>query len=143
MKINNNEKAYPTCTFLGGTCATSVWRRDLIALLNDSVQYFDPQVADWTPEDAAREDACKPVALYEVFVITGDSLSTYSGYEISEESNRMANAGRADHFIFATEGSLPENQVKGLNKIKAALKAKGCIVAENLEQIADILNGAY
>lgn len=143
MKINNITANYATCTFLGGTCATSTWRSELIPMLSDKVMYFDPQVADWSPADAEKEDACKPVALYQVFVITGDSLSTYSGYEICEESSRMAEKGLADHFIFATVGELPENQQKGMAKITKALAKKGCIVCESLEEIANILNTAY
>ena len=59
MKINNNSELYTNCVFLGGTCADSTWRTDLIKFFKDSVPYFDPQVPEWTPEDAAREDACK------------------------------------------------------------------------------------
>ena len=138
MKINDNMKNYDGCVFLGGTCADSTWRRDLIAMLKDSVPYFDPQVADWSPEDAEREDACKPVAAINVFVITGDSLSTYSGFEIAEEAHRAPKK-----LIFATVGDLPANQVKGISKIKKALIGMGATVCESLEEIAAIINNAY
>lgn len=138
MKINDNREQYIGCVFLGGTCANSTWRADLIGKLNESVPYFDPQVADWTPADAEREDACKPVAGINVFVITGDALGTYSGWEICEEAHRAP-----EKLIFATVGDLPENQVKGIAKIKKALVAKGCRVCESLGEIAEILNEAY
>ena len=138
MKINNNSELYTNCVFLGGTCADSTWRTDLISMFKDSVPYFDPQVPDWTPEDAAREDACKPVAGINVFVITGDALGTYSGFEICEEAHRAP-----EKLVCATVGELPANQVKGIGKIKKALAAKGCRVCENLEEIAEIVNQAY
>lgn len=138
MKINDNASLYQNSVFLGGTCANSTWRTDLISLLNDNVPYFDPQVADWTPADAEREDACKPVAGINVFVITGDALGTYSGWEICEEAHRTP-----EKLVFATVGELPENQVKGITKIKKALVAKGCRVCDSLEEIAEIINQAY
>ena len=45
--------------------------------------------------------------------------------------------------VFATVGELPENQVKGIGKIKKALIAKGCRVCETLDEIAEIINQAY
>lgn len=138
MKVNANACLYEGCVFLGGTCANSTWRRELIAQLNDNVPYFDPQVADWTPADAEREDACKPVARFNVFVITGDALGTYSGWEIHEEATKDASK-----LIFATVGTLPENQVKGIAKIKKGLTRMGATVCESLEEIAKILNQAY
>ncbi len=138
MKINLHQDLYDGCAFLGGTCATSTWRRDLIAMLHDGVPFFDPQVDDWSPEDAEREDACKPVSRYNVFVITGDSLSTYSGWEIHEEASRDASK-----LIFATVGELPANQQKGLEKIKKGLTSMGATVCDSLEEIAEILNAGY
>lgn len=138
MKINENNTLYEGCVFLGGTCANSTWREELIKQLHDGVPFFDPQVAEWTEADAAREDACKPVAKYNVFVITGDALGTYSGWEIHEEASKDASK-----LIFCTVGELPENQVKGINKIKKGLVKMGATVCESLGEIADILNNAY
>lgn len=37
--------------FLGGTCADTTWRSELIPLLEDKkIEYFNPVVEDWTPE---------------------------------------------------------------------------------------------
>lgn len=138
MKINDNSERYNNCVFLGGTCADSTWRTDLIRMFKESVPYFDPQVPDWTPEDAEREDACKPVAGINVFVITVEALGTYSGFEICEEAHRAP-----EKLVFATVGELPANQEKGIAKIKKALSAMGCRVCETLEEIAEIVNQAY
>ena len=138
MKVNENSTLYEGCVFLGGTCANSTWREELIKQLHGGVPFFDPQVAEWTEADAAREDACKPVAKYNVFVITGDALGTYSGWEIHEEASKDASK-----LVFCTVGELPDNQVKGINKIKKGLVKMGAIVCESLDEIADILNAAY
>lgn len=138
MKINMNETLYVGCVFLGGTCADSTWRKELIEMLHDNVPYFNPQVAEWTEADAAREDACKPVARFNVFVITGDALGTYSGWEIHEEAMRGAS-----RLIFCTIGKLPANQVGGIGKIRKRLTDMGATVCDNLEEIAVILNEAY
>lgn len=138
MKINDNAAMYKKCVFLGGTCTNSTWRSELIGKLNASVPYFDPQVAEWTEADAAREDACKPVARFNVFVITGDALGTYSGWEIHEEATKDASK-----LIFCTVGELPENQVKGIGKIKKGLTRMEATVCESLDEIATILNEAY
>ena len=138
MKINMNETLYAGCVFLGGTCANSTWRSELIEKLHANVPYFDPQVAEWTEADAAREDACKPVARFNVFVITGDALGTYSGQEIHEEATKDAS-----RLIFCTVGELPANQVKGIGKIKKGLTRMGATVCESLDEIAAILNEAY
>lgn len=138
MKINMQKENYAGCVFLGGTCGNSTWRKDLIPMLNEDVPYFDPQVDNWTSADAEREDACKPVAKFNIFVITGDALGTYSGWEIHEEATKAP-----EKLIFCTVGELPENQVKGINKIKKGLTALGATVCDSLEEVASIINNAY
>ena len=46
--------------FLGGTCATSTWREELMTKLNtERVEAFNPVVPDWTPECQVIEDEHK------------------------------------------------------------------------------------
>ena len=40
--------------FLGGTCASTTWRAELIPQL--TVDYFDPVVEDWIPNCIEVED---------------------------------------------------------------------------------------
>ena len=43
--------------FLGGTCAETTWRDELMPLLEaDEIDYFNPVVEDWTPECQAIEE---------------------------------------------------------------------------------------
>lgn len=140
MKINDNSALYDGSVFLGGTCGTSTWRKELIPLLRDDVPYFDPQLkpGEWNKAAQAREDACKEQAKLNVFVITGDALGTYSGWEICEEAHRAP-----EKLVFCTVGKLPENQIGGLDKIRKQLLKLGATVCDSLEEIANVVNAAY
>lgn len=138
MRINMRQEKYAGCVFLGGTCSKSTWRAELISLLDETVPYFDPWVKLWTKEDGEREDACKPQAAYNVFVITPDGLSTYTGWELHEEATKAP-----QKMIFCTVGEIPSTQIKRINKIKNALIEMGATVCESLEEIAEIINKAY
>lgn len=140
MKINGNNERYVEATFLGGTCADSTWRRELISMLHEEVVFFDPQLGpgEWNDEAAKAEDSCKEVCRILVFVLTSDSLSAYSGFEIG--SLCAQNAGR---IIFCAYGEFPENQVKGIGKIARDVAKMGGTVCKSLEEIAALLNSAY
>lgn len=44
--MNKNDKI-----FLGGTCAGTTWRNELIPILDKFlIKYFNPVVDDWTPQ---------------------------------------------------------------------------------------------
>ena len=136
MKINGNGN-YENATFLGGTCATSTWRSELIPLLDNDVPYFDPQLGpgEWNDEAAKAEDSCKEVCKTLVFVLTADSISAYSGFEIgtlcSQNPCRM---------IFCAYGEFPENQKKGIEKICRDLTKMGATVCNSLEEVATAVN---
>jgi hypothetical protein len=137
MFTNHN---YENKTFLGGTCGDSTWRAQLIPMLNSNVDFFNPQLAPgaWTPEDSVREDACKKVARYNVFGITGDAPSTYSFFEIAEELH--TNPKRV---IFMPLGNLPQISKSSIAVIKAKVVDKGGRVVESLEELAAFLNDMY
>jgi len=140
MKINGITERYAEATFLGGTCAESTWRKELIPMLHNDVAFFDPQLGpgEWNDEAAAAEDACKEVCRTLVFVLTPDSLSAYSGFEIGTLCTQ--NAAR---IIFCAYGEFPENQVKGIGKIARDVAKMGGTVCNSLEEIATIVNAAY
>ena len=140
MKINGITSSYPEATFLGGTCADSTWRSKLIPMLCKNVSFFDPQLGpgEWNDEAAAAEDACKDVCRILVFVLTADSLSAYSGFEIGTLCTQ-----NAQRVIFCAYGDFPENQVKGISKIARDVAKMGGTVCNSLEEIAKLLNSAY
>ena len=74
----------PIRIFLGGTCAETTWRNELIPELEKvGIEYFNPVVDDWTPECQAIEeyeknDRCN----VHLYVITPDMQGVYSVAEI-------------------------------------------------------------
>lgn len=136
-KINDNATSYPHSVFLGGTCATSTWRDELIPMLDPEVDYFNPQLAPgmWNKAAAAQEDACKDVAEVLVFVISPEGLGTYSGFEISECAFK-----RPSELVFCAVGDLGD-QTRGVDKIKDALRQRGVTVCDSLEEVAAEVNG--
>lgn len=135
-----NNPNYENKVFLGGTCGDSTWRAKLITMLNPNVDFFNPQLAPgaWTPEDSIREDACKKVARFNLFGITGDAPSTYSFFEIAEELHN-----RPERVIFAPLGNLPQISKSSIRVIKEKVLAKGGHVFETLEDLAAFLNIEY
>ena len=138
-KINGKTEVFNQAVFLGGTCATSTWRQELIPQLAEDVPYFDPQLGpgQWNDEAAKAEDACKAEAKVMLFVISPEGLGTYSGWEIHETAMTAP-----ERMIFAAIGDLGD-QTKGVNKIKKGLLALGATVCESLEEVAEVINARY
>jgi len=70
--------------FLGGTCAETTWRDELMPLLDkQGVEYFNPVVKDWTPEcQAIEEDEKNNKCNIHLYVITPEMQGVYSIAEI-------------------------------------------------------------
>ena len=54
--------------FLGGTCNESTWRDKLIPKL--TIDYFNPVVKDWKPEDQEKEIQERQTCDFLLYVIT-------------------------------------------------------------------------
>lgn len=71
------------CVGLFGTCGNSIWREPFMAKYQKlGIPFFNPQVADWKPEDAeieARHLADDAVIL---FPVTGETYGTGSLAEV-------------------------------------------------------------
>jgi len=70
--------------FLGGSCNPTTWRHDdAIPYLNmRSVSYYNPQVADWTPDLVEIEHRAKELAPLLFFVIDNDTRALASMIEV-------------------------------------------------------------
>lgn len=123
--------------FLGGTCAGPDYRAQLIPLL--TVPYFNPVVADWKPEDAAREDRAKEEASANVFVITPAAIGMYSVAELTE----LAIESEKPLFVMfmEVEGfTWNEHQLKSNAQIKKLLSKYNALIFEDLQQMATTVN---
>lgn len=72
--------------FLGGSCNPTTWRTDVAIPLLESagVEYYNPQVEDWSPELVAIEAAAKDEADVLLFVIDSQTRAIASMLEATE-----------------------------------------------------------
>lgn len=130
---------YANTTFLGGTCNESTWREELIALLSNKVDFFNPVVDDWTPACQAREDKAREDAKYVLFVITSRMTGVFSIAEVVDCSNK-----RPDSTLFCViPDGFNKGQAKSLQAVSNMVRRNGAKVFDSIEEIADFLNAAY
>lgn len=90
--------------FLGGTCANTTWRDELIPYLEKyGIDYFNPVVEDWTPEcQEIEEEEKNHKCNIHLYVITKEMMGTYSIAE-AIHSAHLANmyGTNVDRIIFA------------------------------------------
>jgi len=104
--------------FLGGTCAETTWRDELIEeLRNYDVEYFNPVVEDWTPEDQEREeDEKNNKCNIHLYVITPEMQGVYSIAEIINSCWQAQLYGpHVDKVAFFVVGEWDSKQVKSFN----------------------------
>lgn len=71
--------------FLGGTCAETTWRDELINVL--TVNYFNPVVKDWTPECQAKEmDEKENKCNIHFYYITKEMMGVFSIAEVVDST---------------------------------------------------------
>ncbi len=127
-------------TFLGGTCNGSTWRESLIPML--SVKYFNPVVADWTPECQEEEIKQRQECDFCLYVITPKMTGVYAIAEVVDDSNK-----RPEKTVFvALEQDGDEQftpvQIKSMKMVKRMIEENGGQVCDSLDQVADYLNHA-
>ena len=120
--------------FLGGTCAESTWRDELIKLLE--IDFFNPIVPDWTPECHAEEIKQRESCDYVLYVITSEMEGVYSIAEVVDDSNKRP---EKTLFCFLEEG-FHEGQIKSLNQVSKMVKDNGGKVFKELVEIAMYVN---
>ena len=124
--------------FLGGTCNGSLWRETLIPLLK--IDYFNPVVADWTPECQQREIEERINSDYCLYVITPKMTGVYSIAEVVDDSNK-----RPQKTLFCVlesdgEAQFTKAQYKSLIQTGKMVIENGGKVFLTLNSIADYLN---
>ena len=123
-----------TKIFLGGTVNGSTWRDRLIPMLK--VDYFNPVVEDWTPEDAEEEVRQRQICDYCLYVLTPKMTGVYAIAEVVDDSNK-----RPEKTIFCvleTDGDdqFDPHNVKAMALVKKMVAENGAIICESLEDIA-------
>ena len=81
------------CVFLGGTCADSEWREELIPML--ITDYFHPIVEVWDDAAQQRELDARENSEFCLYVLSPRLEGFYSVAEVVDDSNK-----RPDKTIF-------------------------------------------
>ena len=127
--------------FLGGTCATSTWREELLGKLDsEKIEAFNPVVPDWTPECQQVEDFHRETDDICLYVITPEGEGFYSFVEVTDDSNK-----RPERTVLCLLTEANGKKFEG-HMLKCALKTvklvakNGVFVAQDLDQLAHFLN---
>lgn len=123
--------------FLGGTCNNSNWRDKLIPLLE--INYFNPVVINWTPEDIKLEELEKSdYCDIHLYYITSEMKGYYSLMEagLSAGNPRVYTIFQVDPTGFTDE--LLDNFDSMINLIN---KSGGeAFFDDGVEYLAEIIN---
>ena len=124
--------------FLGGTCNGSQWREQLIPLLK--IDYFNPVVADWTPECQQKEIEERENSDYCLYVITPNMTGVYSIAEAVDDSNK-----RPEKTLFCVlnedgNASFTKHQLKSLIQTMKLIVNNGGMSFASLNDVAEYVN---
>lgn len=126
--------------FLGGTCASSTWREELMPMLDEGIDAFNPVVPDWTPECQKVEDMHRQTDDICLYVITPEGEGFYSFVEVTDDSNK-----RPQQTVLCLLEEANGKKFEG-HMLKCALKTaklvaeNGVAVFTNLDELAMYLN---
>lgn len=137
-----SDKMEKVTVFLGGTCADSTWREELIPQLEEHVEVFNPQLPEgaWNEEAQKVEDYHRETDDICLYVITPEGEGFYSFVEVTDDSNK-----RPERTILcvleSANGKTFEKHVKKCALKTMSLVAKnGVKVFDSLEDVAAYLN---
>ena len=124
------------CVGLFGTCGGSKWRKPFMELYEEKgIEFFNPQVDDWTPDCAVEE--AKHLAEDQVilFPVTGESYGLGS---IAETGFSILNAIKLDDrrdFVIMVEQDLAE-ELKEENEACAKESLRGrALVLQHIKKL--------
>jgi hypothetical protein len=123
--------------FLGGTCAQSTWREEMIIDLLPP--YFNPVVENWTPECQQVEwDEKNKRCNIHLYVITKEMTGVFS---IAEVIDSVHTQGKLTVLHVVPDG-FEGHQLKSLNAVVDLVVSRGGIayVDDNLYRTTSILN---
>ncbi len=126
--------------FLGGTCADTTWRDDLVRVLD--VNSFNPVVDDWTEECQAIEEQEKAIFCnIHLYVITSDMQGVFSIAEVIESA---MTEGKIAILHVIPEG-FNRGQVKSLRAVCNMVLKHGGIayIDEDLHRTSRVINSSF
>lgn len=132
--------------FLGGTCAGTIWRDELIPYLKkNNIDYFNPVVDNWTPEcQAVEEEEKNSKCNVHLYVLTPEMTGTYSVAEIVHSAHLANTYGTSvDKVIVAIKNSdlWEKHQIKSFDAVLKLVKniARDNAAVGFINDVSDIL----
>ena len=132
--------------FLGGTCADTTWRDELIPYLEEAnIEYFNPVVKDWTREcQVIEEEEKNHKCNIHLYVITKEMMGTYSIAEVIHSAHLANMYGtNVDKIIFAIldEGTWQTHEIKSFDAImnlvtNIAPENSLCTYTKNMQELS-------
>lgn len=120
--------------FLGGTCNDSVWRENLIPLLE--IDFFNPVVDDWTPECQEEELRQRELCDICLYHIDKNMTGVYSIAEVVDDSNK-----RPEKTVFSVDfDGFKEGHSRSLRAVGRMVKGNGGTFIENMSELVKFLN---
>ena len=128
--------------FLGGTCAVSTWRDELIPMLDEHVEYFNPQLPPgaWNEEAQKVEDLHRETDDIRLYVITPEGEGFYSFVEAVDDSNKRPESTILCVLEEANGKIFEGHMLKCALKTSKLVAENGVKVTNNLEDLASLLN---
>lgn len=126
--------------FLGGTCADSLWRNDLIRLLPSSISYFNPVVEDWTPECQEEEIRQRQTSLNVLYTITPKMQGVYSIAEVTADAILIPTKTILCLLENDEDAVWDKQQWKSLKAVATLVESHGATVVYSLDAVADHLS---
>ena len=136
--------------FLGGTCARSKWREELIPLLEQlNIEYFNPVVKNWTSEcQQIEEDEKNNKCDCHLYVITKEIMGTYSIAEIINSAWQAIVYGTTVNkiiFVVLDEGTWEKHDRKSFDAVMRLTKdiaPNNSITGyvKNMKELVDLIN---
>lgn len=122
--------------FLGGTCAGTTWRDDIIKHL--TVPYFNPVVEDWTTECQAIEELEKRRCNVHLYVITHEMIGVFSIAEAIESTLSVGN----ETILQVIPRGFGQPQLKSLQAVVDMVNKHGGVgrITPDLKMTAMVIN---
>lgn len=126
--------------FLGGTCADTTWRADLLKVLQ--VESFNPVVNDWTEECQKIEEIEKAEHCnIHLYVITSDMKGVFSIAEVIES----AMTEKKITIFHVIPDGFGKGQLKSLKAVCGMVQKHGGIayIDSELHRSARVINFSF
>jgi len=125
--------------FLGGTCADSTWRDELIPIIE--IPFFNPVVEAWTPDCQAREEVAKSAECNIHFYLISQPQSIFSIAEVVDSSKTFGKIT----ILHVMPEKFDKYELKHMKAIAGLVTKNGGIafVDKDIRRSARVLNNCF